>query len=98
MNTKNSEIKQAVRQIINESLENDRSNFDGTAVFNISRYVEGLIAEGQNDAKLMSYLTNFKRRIDKGGREWMMFEEFGQGLAQFATGNKSVKNVINEMN
>ena len=99
MDLQNSEIKQKIQDIINESLSEDaRSNYDGRSEFGIQRYVAGLISEGQKNPKLMSFLTNFQSRIARGGQEWMMFEEFGHGLSQFQTGNKQVKNVINQLN
>ena len=95
----NSEVKQKIHEIINESLENDsRRNYDGTEVFKISRYVTGLLSEKLTNPKLVSFLHNYDERIKRGGKEWIMFEEFGTGLAQFAKGNPSVKNVIKALN
>ena len=94
---KNSEVKQTIRQIINESLEDKRTTFDGASFFSIRNYVTGLLAEGHTNPQLMSYLTNYEYRLRKGGKEFLMFEEFGTGLAQFAKGNKSVKSVLEQM-
>ena len=94
---KNSEVKQTIRQIINESLKEPRATFDGASYFGISNYVTGLLSEGQKNPQLMSYLTNYDRRVKNGGKEFLMFEEFGIGLAQFAKGNKSVKAVLEQM-
>lgn len=94
---KNLEVKQTIRQIINESLEEPRTTFDGASYFGIRNYVTGLLAEGQKNPQLMSYLTNYEYRLRKGGKEFLMFEEFGTGLAQFAKGNKSVKAVLEQM-
>ena len=93
-----SEFLDNIRNIINEGMDNDYSDYDGTEKFGIRRYVTGLVEEGYKDPKLMSFLVRFDHRLNEGEKEFMLFEEFGQGLAQFAKANKTVKSVIAQMN
>lgn len=84
-----------IQNIINESLH--VTNVDHTEKFGIRRYIHGLIAEGSNDPKLMSYLTNWDNNLNEAD-EYKSFMEFGNGLSDFASGNTSVKNTIKKMN
>lgn len=93
-----SELLEGVRNIIQESFNRDTENFDGTTKFNIHRYVNGLIEEGHKNPALMSYLVNYNNALANGAQDFMLFEQFGQGLAKYAKGNKSIKSVIEQMN
>ena len=93
-----SELLEGVRNIIQESFNRDTENFDGTTKFNIHRYVNGLIEEGHKNPELMSYLVNYNNALANGAQDFMLFEQFGQGLAKYAKGNKSIKTVIEQMN
>jgi hypothetical protein len=93
-----SEFLDNIRNIINEGMDNDYSDFDGTEKFGIRRYVTGLVEEVYKDPKLMSFLVRFDHRLNEGEKEFMLFEEFGQGLSKFAKANKAVKSVITQMN
>ena len=93
-----SELLEGVRNIIQESFNRDTENFDGTTKFNIHRYVNGLIEEGHKNPELMSYLINYNNALANGAQDFMLFEQFGQGLAKYAKGNKSIKAVIEQMN
>ena len=93
-----SELLEGVRNIIQESFNRDTENFDGTTKFNIHRYVNGLIEEGHKNPELMSYLVNYNNALANGAQDFMLFEQFGQGLAKYAKGNKSIKSVIEQMN
>ena len=93
-----SEFLNNIRNIINEGMNNDYSDFDGSEKFGIRRYVTGLIEEGYKNPAVMSYLVRFDNRLNNGEKEFMLFEEFGQGLARFAKGNSAIKSVINQMN
>ena len=93
-----SELLEGVRNIIQESFNRDTENFDGTTKFNIHRYVNGLIEEGHKNPELMSYLINYNNALANGAQDFMLFEQFGQGLAKYAKGNKSIKSVIEQMN
>lgn len=92
------ELLEGVRNIIQESFNRDTENFDGTTKFNIHRYVNGLIEEGHKNPELMSYLVNYNNALANGAQDFMLFEQFGQGLAKYAKGNKSIKSVIEQMN
>lgn len=92
------ELLEGVRNIIQESFNRDTENFDGTTKFNIHRYVNGLIEEGHKNPELMSYLVNYNNALANGAQDFMLFEQFGQGLAKYAKGNKSIKTVIEQMN
>ena len=46
----------------------------------------------------MSYLLRYDTALNSGIQDFMIFEQFGQGLLNYSKGNKSVKNVINKMN
>ena len=92
---KNEEVKASIRQIITESIQNEMNDTpDGSVVFNIQRYIDGLLGEGKRNPSLMSYLMRYDERIKHGGKQFMMFESFGTGLRQFSTGNKNVKEVL----
>lgn len=93
-----SELLEGVRNIIQESFNRDTENFDGTTKFNIHRYVNGLIEEGHKNPELMNYLINYNNALANGAQDFMLFEQFGQGLAKYAKGNKSIKTVIEQMN
>lgn len=92
------ELLEGVRNIIQESFNRDTENFDGTTKFNIHRYVNGLIEEGHKNPELMSYLVNYNNALANGAQDFMLFEQFGQGLAKYAKCNKSIKTVIEQMN
>ena len=92
------ELLEGVRNIIQESFNRDTESFDGTTKFNIHRYVNGLIEEGHKNPELMSYLINYNNALANGAQDFMLFEQFGQGLAKYAKGNKSIKTVIEQMN
>lgn len=92
------EFLENIQNIINEGLTPNQ-HVDHTKKFEIGRYVAGLFESGQRDPKLMTYLNNYNNLLNSGNtKEFMLFEQFGQGLTKYATGNKAVKNVINEMN
>ncbi len=92
------ELLAGVRNIIQESFNRDTENFDGTTKFNIHRYVNGLIEEGHKNPDLMNYLVEYNNALSNGAQDFMLFEQFGQGLTKYAKGNKSVKSVIEQMN
>lgn len=47
----------------------------------------------------MTYLNNYFRVLEnKQAKEFTLFEQFGNGLTNFASGNLEVKKIINEMN
>lgn len=95
---KNEDVKASIRQIITESIQNEMNDTpDGSVVFNIQRYIDGLLGEGKKNPSLMSYLMRYDERIKHGGKQFMMFESFGTGLRQFSTGNKNVKEVLKKM-
>ncbi len=68
--------------------------------FKIQSYVDSLFESnaGKNQ-RLQHFLSEYQKVLEQGNaKEFMLYEEFGHGLANFATGNKAVKKVINEMN
>ena len=68
--------------------------------FKIQSYVDSLFESnaGKNQ-RLQHFLSEYQKVLKQGNaKEFMIYEEFGHGLANFATGNKAVKKVINEMN
>ena len=86
-----------IQNIINEGMKPQMH--DHSKKFQIGHYVAGLFESGQRNPKLMNYLNNYNNLLNSGEtKEFLLFEQFGQGLAQYASGNKAVKNVINEMN
>lgn len=89
-----------IHDIINEGMNiNYDEKVDNTKKFNIHHYVISLLEDGQRNPKLMTYLNNYHQYLNNNDvKEFMVFEQFGQGLAQFATNNKDVKRVINQMN
>jgi len=87
-----------IQGIINEGF-NPEVKVDNTKKFGIRRYVMGLLESGQRNPKLMTYLNNYHNLLNSNTvKEFMVYEKFGQGLAQYATGNKEVKAVIEQMN
>lgn len=68
--------------------------------FKIQSYVDTLLESnaGMNQ-RLSHFLNEYKKVLAEGAtKEFMLYEEFGHGLSNFISGNKAVKNVINEMN
>lgn len=92
------ELLEGVRNIIEESFNRDVKSLDCSTKFNIHRYVNGLIEEGHKNPELMTYLLRYDSALNNGAKDFLLFEQFGQGLAQYAKGNKSVKAVIEKMN
>ena len=92
------ELLDGVRNIIEEGFKYNSESFDGTTKFNIHRYVNSLIEEGHKNPELMTYLLRYDSALNNGAKDFMLFEQFGQGLTKFAKGNKSVKAVIEQMN
>lgn len=91
------ELSDAIHQIINESLQETKS-LDGTKVFNIRRYVNGLIEEGHKNPSLMTFLLNYESMLNNGVKDFMLYEKFGKGLEAFARGNKVIKSILETMN
>ena len=92
------ELLEGVRNIIEEGFDRNVDSFDGTTKFNIHRYVNGLIEEGHKNPELMTYLLRYDSALNNGAQDFMLFEQFGQGLTKYAKGNKAVKAVIEQMN
>ena len=76
-----------IHDIINEGMNiNYDEKVDNTKKFNIHHYVTSLLEDGQRNPKLMTYLNNYHQYLNNNDvKEFMVFEQFGQGLAQFAT-------------
>lgn len=90
-----------IHSIINEGMNMDLDmEIDNSKKFNIHHYVTSLLEDGQRNPKLMTYLNNYHQFLNNNQdvKEFMVFEQFGQGLSQFAVNNKDVKRVINQMN
>lgn len=92
-----SEFLQNVRSIINEGLERNAEH-DASDKFTIKRYVNSLIGEGSRNPNLMNVLVGYDNRIKAGEPEYMMYESFGHDIARHASGNRSIKGIIAEMN
>jgi len=97
-NLNKDELLQGVRNIIDEEFSSNAPASDWSNKFGIRKYINALIEEGHKNPKLMSYLMEYDRAINNGAKEFMIFEDFGNGLTTFAKGNKAVKNVIESMN
>lgn len=93
-----SEFLDNIQNIINEGMNAD-VRVDNTKKFGIRRHVISLLESGQRNPRLMTYLNKYNTLLNNSDvKEFMVYEQFGQGLAQYATGNKEVKNVIASMN
>jgi len=92
------ELLKGVRNIIDEEFNSNAPQTDWSNKFGIRKYINALIEEGHKDPRLMSYLSNYDKAVTNGAKEYMIFEEFGNGLTKFARGNRAVKNVIESMN
>lgn len=92
------ELLKDVRKIINESIQEKPTVYDVTKKFNIRRYVTGLIEEGHKNPELMNMLVKYDNALTNGAKDFMIFEQFGNELARFSTGNRSIKKIIKEMN
>lgn len=95
--TKN-EFLNNIDNIINEGMNTNPHEYDGTQLFNIHKYITDLIVEGQKNPGLMSYLIDYDNALKSGKKDFLLFESFGRGLARYAKGNKAVKDVITAMN
>ena len=87
-----------IDNIINEGMNTNPHEYDGTQLFNIHKYITDLIVEGQKNPGLMSYLIDYDNALKSGKKDFLLFESFGRGLSRYAKGNKAVKDVINAMN
>lgn len=87
-----------IDNIINEGMNTNPHEYDGTQLFNIHKYITDLIVEGQKNPGLMSYLIEYDNALKSGKKDFLLFESFGRGLSRYAKGNKAVKDVINAMN
>ena len=92
------EILKDVRKIINESIQEKPSMYDVTKKFNIHRYITGLIEEGHKNPELMNMLVRYDNMLNNGAKDFMIFEQFGNELSRYTSGNKNIKNIIKEMN
>ena len=92
-----SEFLSNIRNILNESM-NANTEFDGTEKFGIRRFVSGLVEEGNKNPRLMSYLLKYDKFLNEGTKDFILFNQFGQGLGEFAKGNRSIKSVLEQMN
>ena len=90
------EMSSDIRNIINESYQEHISP-DATARFSISEYVNRLLSTVRTSQKLTNYLMHINERIERGAKQFMIFEEFGKGLEQFSD-IIEVRNVLDEMN
>ena len=90
------EMSSDIRNIINESYQEHISP-DATARFGISEYVNRLLSTVRTSQKLTNYLMHINERIERGAKQFMIFEEFGKGLEQFSD-IIEVRNVLDEMN
>ena len=77
-----SEMKEDIRNIIAESYR-EKNAPDATSRFNISQYVEHLLATTKTPA-LTSFLMRVDESIKQGVPQFMLFEQFGDGLKQFS--------------
>lgn len=96
-NIKN-ELLEGVRSIIDEGFKTESNSFDNKTKFNIRKYVQDLIEEGHKNPELMNYLIKYDNALNQGVEDFMIFEQFGNGLTRFAKANKSVKSVLESMN
>lgn len=97
-NINKTELLEGVRHIIDEGFNTESNNFDNKTKFNIRKYVQGLIEEGHKNPELMNYLIKYDEALNNGAKDFMIFEQFGNGLTRFAKANKSVKSVLESMN
>ena len=97
-NINKTELLEGVRHIIDEGFNTESNNFDNKTKFNIRKYVQDLIEEGHKNPELMNYLIKYDEALNNGTKDFMIFEQFGNGLIRFAKANKSVKSVIESMN
>jgi len=87
-----------IQNIINEGLVPD-ADFDYTAKFNVLRYIDELFDEGQDNPSLMEYLANYRKMLStEPEKQFIYYEDFGKGLANYASGNKHVQDIIRDMN
>ena len=91
-------LLKGVQDIINEGFSQEQRLFDGTDKFDIHKYVNELLEEGHKNPELMTYLLRYDNALKQGVKDFMVFEQFGQGLTTFSKGNKAVKTVISKMN
>lgn len=97
-NLNKDELLKGVRNIIDEQFSSNAPVQDWTNKFGIKKYINALLEQGHKNPKLMSFLIAYDNAITNGTKEFMMFEDFGKGLTTFASGNPTVKKVIENMN
>lgn len=92
------ELLKDVRNIINESMQQKVSADDVTAQFDIHGYITRLIETGHKNPELMNMLVRYDDMLNKGVKDYNIFEQFGNELARFSAGNRIIKDIISEMN
>ena len=75
-------MKDDIRNIIKESYR-EKTAPDATGRFNVSQYVSHLLATTKTPA-LTSFLMRVDESIKQGTPQFMLFEQFGEGLKQFS--------------
>lgn len=88
-----------IRKIVNEAFTEKQAP-DLTTRFNYDKFIASLMTESKNP-KLTSYLLRQKELLEQNAKtvpQYMMYEQFAEGLATFASTSKQVKSVINEIN
>lgn len=97
-NLNKDELLKGVRNIIDEEFSSSAPTQDWRNKFGIKKYINALLEQGHKNPKLMSFLIRYDKAITDGTKEFMIFEDFGNGLTKFASGNPTVKKVIENMN
>lgn len=90
------QIKQDLRNIVNEAFR-EKNAPDLTKKFNISRFINGLM-ENSKTPKLTTFLNRFNTYVKNGTPEYLLYEKFAEGLAEFSHGNKQVAAAIDTIN
>lgn len=92
------ELLKDVRNIINESMQQTVSADDVLNQFDIHGYITRLIETGHKNPELMNMLVRYDDMLNKGVKDFTVFEQFGNELARFSAGNRIIKEIISEMN
>ena len=94
----NEQIRQDLRNIVNEAFQ-EKNAPDMTQKFTINRFVTGLLEESKNP-RLTSYLLRYNEELQKDNHqpEFLLYEQFAEGLQNFVGSNKAVKSVIETIN
>lgn len=92
-----SQFMSEVKDIINESLNNENSKRNSTEnIFNLKKSINYLVENCSNNADLLSYLNQYNKLLNNGTSDILLFENYLNDLSKFKN-NRIVNEEINKL-